>query len=94
MEKFYEFPKGTKVVTRLTMSPQITNTVEAVIKKYGRVYGTQTVIDERDPSKMKFFPVWLVEVEVQSPDKWVARIDVRCIQTRPEEVLKKVVEGK
>jgi len=83
MEKMIELPKGTEVKCRLSMSPQITHVVKAVIKKYCRVYGTQTVIDDKDPKIKKYFPVNIVEVKVM-PTKskaYIARIDARCIVT-------------
>jgi len=81
MDKIIELTKGTEVKCRLSMSPQIDRVVKAVIKKYCRVYGTQTVIDDKDPKVKKFFPVNIVEVEVvpTKGDKYVARIDTRCI---------------
>lgn len=81
MDKLIELPKGTQVKCRLSMSPQIEHVVTAVIKKYCRVYGTQTVIDDKDPKVKKFFPVNVVEVEVTPTKgaKYIARIDTRCI---------------
>jgi len=81
MEKMTELPKGTIVECRLTMSPQITTTAKARICKYCRVYGTQTVIDDKDPTRRSFFPVRLVDVKIQpkAGKPYNARLDARCI---------------
>lgn len=97
MDKVIQLPKGTEIECTLSASPAIEHVVKATIVKYSRVYGTQTVIDESDPKKKKFFPVQLVEVGVTDPasgKSYKARIDVKCIKTNPLKVLKAKVEGK
>lgn len=81
MEKVIELRKGTEVTCKLSMSQQVEATAKATIRKYCRVYGTQTVIDGKDPKKKTFFLVKLVDVTIhpKAGKPYNARLDARCI---------------